>query len=333
MALEAGVPVMPVAMIDTDQIQPPGKIIPKIMRVGIRIGEPLDFSRYEGMEGDRFVLRSITDEIMYELMNLSGQEYVDIYATKAKAEIAGRYAAPRRSVTLRRRARRAGPRRLTVRSAPSPVRQPPSPSTAPRPRASAGARPRRADPARTGAAGARSCASSSVDDHTPVPSPARNAAPRPGGLLHLRAHDRDPELVGLQLAEQVVGRRAAVDGQLRQRDAGLAAIRSTTSRTSNAIASRVARTRCARVVPRVIPMIEPAGVRVPVGGAEAGQRRHEHDAAAVGRPCAASASVSAAAPMIPQPVAQPLDRGAGDEHRALERVRQARRPGAPTRRW
>ena len=82
MALEAGVPVIPVAMIDTEKIQPPGKVVPKICRVGIRIGKPLDFSRYEGMEGDRFVLRSITDEIMYELMQLSGQEYVDIYATK-----------------------------------------------------------------------------------------------------------------------------------------------------------------------------------------------------------------------------------------------------------
>jgi 1-acyl-sn-glycerol-3-phosphate acyltransferase len=88
MALEAGVPVIPVAMIDTEKIQPPGKLIPKIRRVGIRIGEPLDFSRYEGLEGDRFVLRSITDEIMYELMTLSGQEYVDMYASKAKAEIA-----------------------------------------------------------------------------------------------------------------------------------------------------------------------------------------------------------------------------------------------------
>jgi 1-acyl-sn-glycerol-3-phosphate acyltransferase len=88
MALEAGARVVPVAMIDTEKIQPPGKILPKIMRVGIRFGPPLDFSRYEGMEGDRFVLRSITDEIMYELMTLSGQEYVDIYATKAKTEIA-----------------------------------------------------------------------------------------------------------------------------------------------------------------------------------------------------------------------------------------------------
>jgi 1-acyl-sn-glycerol-3-phosphate acyltransferase len=84
MALESHVPVIPVAMINTRHIQPPGKVIPRIARVGIRIGEPLDFSRYEGMEDDRFVLRSVTDELMYELMELSGQEYVDIYATRAK---------------------------------------------------------------------------------------------------------------------------------------------------------------------------------------------------------------------------------------------------------
>jgi 1-acyl-sn-glycerol-3-phosphate acyltransferase len=87
MSLEAGVPVIPVAMINTDVVQPTGKRIPNIGRVGIRVGKPLDFSRYAGMEGDRFVLRSITDEIMYELMLLSGQEYVDQYATKAKADI------------------------------------------------------------------------------------------------------------------------------------------------------------------------------------------------------------------------------------------------------
>ena len=85
MALEAGVPVIPVAMINTDVVQPTGKKIPTLGRVGIRVGKPLDFSRYKGMEGDRFVLRSITDEIMYELMLLSGQEYVDQYATERKA--------------------------------------------------------------------------------------------------------------------------------------------------------------------------------------------------------------------------------------------------------
>ena len=87
MALEAGVPVIPCAMVNTYEIQPPGQVVPNVMPVVIRIGRPLDFSRYKGMEEDRFVLRSMTDEIMYELMMLSGQEYVDTYATKAKAEI------------------------------------------------------------------------------------------------------------------------------------------------------------------------------------------------------------------------------------------------------
>jgi 1-acyl-sn-glycerol-3-phosphate acyltransferase len=85
MALEAGVPVVPCAMVNTHLIQPPGQVRPRIMRARIVIGAPLDFSRYQGMAGDRFVLRSMTDEIMYELMELSGQEYVDMYATKAKS--------------------------------------------------------------------------------------------------------------------------------------------------------------------------------------------------------------------------------------------------------
>ncbi|MFJ4436381.1 lysophospholipid acyltransferase family protein [Streptomyces sp. NPDC088923] len=87
-ALGSGAPVIPVAMIDTEKIQPPGKAVPKLMRPGIRIGKPLDFSRYEGMEGDRFILRALTDEVMYEIMKLSGQEYVDIYATAAKRQLA-----------------------------------------------------------------------------------------------------------------------------------------------------------------------------------------------------------------------------------------------------
>jgi 1-acyl-sn-glycerol-3-phosphate acyltransferase len=87
-ALATGAPVIPVAMIDTEKIQPPGKVMPKLMRPGIRIGKPLDFSRYSGMEHDRFVLRAVTDEVMYEIMKLSGQEYVDIYATAAKRQIA-----------------------------------------------------------------------------------------------------------------------------------------------------------------------------------------------------------------------------------------------------
>jgi 1-acyl-sn-glycerol-3-phosphate acyltransferase len=65
-------------------VAPPGKIYGRYTRPHIRFGRPLDFSRYQGMESDRYVLRSITDEIMYEIMQLSGQEYVDVYATKAK---------------------------------------------------------------------------------------------------------------------------------------------------------------------------------------------------------------------------------------------------------
>jgi len=87
MALEGKVPVLPVAMIGTDKAQPTGSVLPKIMRIGVKIGAPLDFSRYEGMEDDRFVLRSITDEIMYELMLLSGQEYVDVYAATQKKRL------------------------------------------------------------------------------------------------------------------------------------------------------------------------------------------------------------------------------------------------------
>jgi 1-acyl-sn-glycerol-3-phosphate acyltransferase len=73
-------------MIGTAEMQPAGRIIPKVMRPGIRFGAPMDFSRYYGMENDRHVLRSVTDEIMYALMGLSGQEYVDVYAATVKAK-------------------------------------------------------------------------------------------------------------------------------------------------------------------------------------------------------------------------------------------------------
>ncbi|GGY31694.1 lysophospholipid acyltransferase family protein [Streptomyces djakartensis] len=86
MALKAGVPVVPCAMIGTFEAQPPGKVIPNIHPVVIRFGEPLDFSRYEGMENEKAVLRAVTDEIMYAILSLSGQEYVDRYAAVVKAE-------------------------------------------------------------------------------------------------------------------------------------------------------------------------------------------------------------------------------------------------------
>lgn len=87
MILEGHVPVVPVAMIDTEKVMPIGRRIPKVRRIGVVIGEPLDFTRFEGLEGDRFILRSITDEIMYELNRLSGQEYVDVYASSVKDKV------------------------------------------------------------------------------------------------------------------------------------------------------------------------------------------------------------------------------------------------------
>jgi 1-acyl-sn-glycerol-3-phosphate acyltransferase len=81
MVLEAGVPVIPTVMIDTDKVMPLGSSLPKVHRVGVVIGAPLDFSRFQGMEGDRFVLRSITDEIIHEMHALGSQEYDDVYAS------------------------------------------------------------------------------------------------------------------------------------------------------------------------------------------------------------------------------------------------------------
>ncbi len=87
MALEAEVAVIPVAMIGTYEAQPSGHVLPRLRRIGVRFGKPLDLSRYYGMSEDRFVLRSVTDEIMYDLMQMSGQRYSDIYAAAAKKEL------------------------------------------------------------------------------------------------------------------------------------------------------------------------------------------------------------------------------------------------------
>ena len=88
LALEAGAPVIPAVMVGTFEMQPSGRIRPNLrIRPGVRFGRPLDFSRYYGMGSDRAVLRAVTNEIMYSLMELSGQEYVDMYAQRAKTEL------------------------------------------------------------------------------------------------------------------------------------------------------------------------------------------------------------------------------------------------------
>ncbi|MBP0461949.1 lysophospholipid acyltransferase family protein [Streptomyces montanisoli] len=85
LTLMTGAPVVPFAMIGTDKLQPNGRGLPRAGKVTVRFGPAMEFSRYDGMERDRYVLRAVTDSVMAEVMRLGGQEYVDMYATKAKA--------------------------------------------------------------------------------------------------------------------------------------------------------------------------------------------------------------------------------------------------------
>ncbi|MBT2209685.1 MULTISPECIES: 1-acyl-sn-glycerol-3-phosphate acyltransferase [Actinomadura] len=90
LALKSRAPVVPMAMINTFELMPPGRRFPRFgIRPGVRFGAPLDFSRHYGREDDHDVLREITDEIMQAIRDLSGQEYVDRYAADVKAELAG----------------------------------------------------------------------------------------------------------------------------------------------------------------------------------------------------------------------------------------------------
>ena len=81
LAIESGAPIIPVAMFNTEKIQPTGTVVPKVMRVEMIFGEPMYF---EGDSTDLLHLRDVTDKIMSTIQELSGQEYVDTYATKAK---------------------------------------------------------------------------------------------------------------------------------------------------------------------------------------------------------------------------------------------------------
>ncbi len=81
LAIESGAPVIPLAMFNTEKIQPTGTLIPKVARVGMTFGKPMYF---EGDSSDLLYLRDVTDQIMSQIQELSGQEYIDIYAPKKK---------------------------------------------------------------------------------------------------------------------------------------------------------------------------------------------------------------------------------------------------------
>ncbi|MTA09091.1 MAG: 1-acyl-sn-glycerol-3-phosphate acyltransferase, partial [Actinobacteria bacterium] len=81
LAIESSAPIIPVAMFNTEKIQPTGQVVPNIKRVGMTFGEPMYF---DGDSTDLQYLREVTDKIMNRIQELSGQEYVDQYAVKAK---------------------------------------------------------------------------------------------------------------------------------------------------------------------------------------------------------------------------------------------------------
>jgi 1-acyl-sn-glycerol-3-phosphate acyltransferase len=151
LSLRTGAPIVPVGIIGTDEVQPPDARMPApFRRVHLRFGRPVDPGRYAGRSDDRLVLRQITDEVMFEIRALSGQAYVDTYATKpSKAPAEAAPAAPAPVP--------AAPGAPTVVPLPAPT---PAPS-APTPSEPAAARVAGGDP---GGAG------------FPVPEPAAGAA-------------------------------------------------------------------------------------------------------------------------------------------------------------
>jgi 1-acyl-sn-glycerol-3-phosphate acyltransferase len=103
LALKSGLPVIPVAMIGTDRVLPPGRVVPRPGRIEIRIGKPMSFGRGEpeagpgaspgpgpgpGREAPGKARRAIADEVVRAIQELSGQEYVPMYASVRKEQIA-----------------------------------------------------------------------------------------------------------------------------------------------------------------------------------------------------------------------------------------------------
>ena len=87
--MHSGAPVLPVAMIGTDKILTPGQKVPRPGRIEIRIGEPIDFAEYRGQPAGARQRRAVTDEVVRAIQKLSGQEFVPIYASVRKDELAG----------------------------------------------------------------------------------------------------------------------------------------------------------------------------------------------------------------------------------------------------
>jgi 1-acyl-sn-glycerol-3-phosphate acyltransferase len=88
LALNSGLPVIPVAMSGTDRVLPPGHKVPRVGKVKIRVGEPLTFEAARSLPSASRQRRAITDEVMQAIQTLSGQDYVAMYASVRKEELA-----------------------------------------------------------------------------------------------------------------------------------------------------------------------------------------------------------------------------------------------------
>ena len=87
LALKVGCPIFPVGVVGTREIQPPDAKAPKLFRdCSIRIGRPINVKRYLDRGDDHLVLRQVTDELMFEIRELTGQEYRNVYAGSADTE-------------------------------------------------------------------------------------------------------------------------------------------------------------------------------------------------------------------------------------------------------
>ena len=88
LAMKVGCPIIPVGLVGTREIQPPDKVLPKPgLSCVVKFGQPIDVQRYADRGGDHMVLRELTDELMYEIRELSGQEYRNVYSTKQSESI------------------------------------------------------------------------------------------------------------------------------------------------------------------------------------------------------------------------------------------------------
>lgn len=88
LALRTGAPIIPIGLVGTDEVQPIDSKLPRLFRtVRICFGEPIELGHYEGRHDDRLALRDVADEVMYEIGQLCGYEYIDTYATKRAEDV------------------------------------------------------------------------------------------------------------------------------------------------------------------------------------------------------------------------------------------------------